>query len=95
VNNPLLQAIRVSAYFEQDVPNDILYPKDCHCSNPLVTNDEFCKNPLDKDYACPGYLEKQVLELTSQKLLSTYFRVKEDLTSNNVDGQAANAPNNQ
>lgn len=95
VNNPLLQAIRVSAYFEQDVPNDILYPKDCHCSNPLVTNDEFCKNPLDKEYACPGYLEKQVLELTSQKLLSTYFRVKEDLTSNNVDGQAANAPNNQ
>jgi hypothetical protein len=93
ISNPLLQAVRISAYFEQDVPNDILYPKDCNCNNPIVTNDEYCLNPLDKEYACPGYLEKQVLELTSQKLMNTYFRLKEDLTSNNVDGQAVNAPN--
>lgn len=91
VRNPMLKAIRISAYFEQDVPNEILYPKDCECST-IVVNDELCKNPLDKEFPCPGYLEKQVLELTSQKLLNTYFRVKEDMTQNNLDGQAANAP---
>lgn len=91
VSNPLLKAVRISAYFEQDVPNEIMHPKDCDCSN-YVSNDELCKNPLDKEFPCPGYLEKQVLELTSQKLLSTYFRVKDDLTQNNVDGQAVNAP---
>jgi hypothetical protein len=91
VTNPMMQAVRITAYFEQDIPNEILYPKDCECG-PRATNEDVCKNPLDKDYACPGYLEKQVLELTSQKLLSTYFRLKDDLTQNNVDGQAPNAP---
>jgi hypothetical protein len=50
-------------------------------------------NPLDKESPVPGYLEKQVLELTSQKLLSTYFKLKTDITSDGVDGQAPNAPN--
>jgi hypothetical protein len=48
-------------------------------------------NPLDKEYGCPGYLEKQVLELTSQKLLSTYFRLKTDISDDGADGQAPNA----
>lgn len=91
VTNPLIEAVRITAYFEQDVPNEILYPKDCVCG-PQVAKEELCKNPLDKEYACPGYLEKQVLELTSQKLLNTYFRLKDDLTQNNIDGQAVNAP---
>jgi hypothetical protein len=47
-------------------------------------------NPLDKDFGCPGYLEKQVLELTSQKLLSTYFNIKTDQTFDGIDGQASN-----
>jgi hypothetical protein len=46
-------------------------------------------NPLDRPYACPGYLEKQVLELASQKLLSTYFRITDDKTQNNNDEQAS------
>jgi hypothetical protein len=58
---------------------------------PEVTDEEYCKNPLDKEYGCPGYLEKQVLELTSQKLLSTYFSIKSDMTDNGIDGQAPNA----
>jgi len=95
ISNPMLQAVRISAYFEEDVNNELLYPQDCECNKQPVTTEEWCMNPLDKEYACPGYLEKQVLELTSQKLLSTYFRVKEDITSNNLDGQAANVPNNQ
>jgi len=91
INNPLLQSIRISAFFEEDVPNEIMYPE-CGCGSPEYTDEDYCKNPLDKEYGLPGYLEKQVLELTSQKLLSTYFRIKTDLTSDDIDGQAANAP---
>ena len=92
VNNPLLKAIRLVALFEEDVPNSIMYPE-CGCGSPEYTTEELCKNPLDKESPVPGYLEKQVLELTSQKLLSTYFSLKTDITSDGVDGQAPNAPN--
>lgn len=90
VSNPLLQAIRFVALFEEDVPNELLYPE-CDCGTPQYTVEELCKNPLDKEFALPGYLEKQVLELTSQKLLQTYFNVKTDITEDGVDGQAPNA----
>jgi hypothetical protein len=89
ISNPLTQAIRISAFFEEDIPNEIMYPE-CGCGIEY-TDEEWCKNPLDKEYACPGYLEKQVLELTSQKLLNTYFRLKTDMTQDGVDGQAPNA----
>jgi hypothetical protein len=92
VTNPLLQKVRISAFFEEDVPNEIMFPE-CDCGSPQTTNEDWCMNPLDKEFPCPGYLEKQVLELASQKLLSTYFRIKTDMTSDNIDGQAANAPN--
>jgi len=92
VSNPNLQAVRFVALFEQDVSNELMYP-DCGCGTPQVTDDDWCKNPLDKPFSLPGYLEKQVLELTSQKLLQTYFRIKSDLTEDNIDGQAPNAPN--
>ena len=78
--------------FEKDVPNDLLYPE-CGCGTNYSLED-ICKNPLDKDFSLPGYLEKQVLELTSQKMLSTYFRLKSDITENNVDGQSPNTSNN-
>jgi len=91
VNNPLLQAIRIAAFFEEDVPNEIMFAECCCSDN--INLEEYCKNPLDKEYGCPGYLEKQVLELTSQKLLSTYFRLKTDQTSDGVDGQAPNTTN--
>jgi len=92
VNNPLLKAIRLVALFEEDVPNEIMYPE-CGCGSPEYSTEELCKNPLDKESPVPGYLEKQVLELTSQKLLNTYFALKTDITSDGVDGQAPNAPN--
>lgn len=94
VTNPLLQSVRISALFETDVPNDIMFPE-CGCGGVEYTDEEWCKNPLDKPYALPGYLEKQVLELTSQKLLSTYFRIKTDQTSEGIDGQAPNSTNTQ
>ena len=91
INNPLLQAIRIAALFEDDVPHEIMYPE-CDCGTPQVSDETWCTNPLDKQYGLPGYLEKQVLELTSQKLLSTYFAIKTDLTDDGIDGQASNAP---
>ena len=92
VNNPLLQALRISAFFESDVPNEVMFPE-CGCGDGQVSDEEWCKNPLDKQFALPGYLESQVLELTSKKLLSTYFSLKTDLTEDQIDGQAPNAPN--
>jgi hypothetical protein len=91
VNNPLLKGIRLVALFEEDVPNEIMYSP-CACGSDY-TEEQLCINPLDKPSPVPGYLEKQVLELTSQKLLSTYFQIKTDITNDGVDGQASNAPN--
>lgn len=92
VSNPAVKAIRLVALFEEDIPNEIMY-SECGCGQGEVSDDDWCKNPLDKEFALPGYLEKQVLELTSQKLLATYFRLKTDITDDGVDGQAPNAPN--
>ena len=89
VNNPLLQAVRFVAFFEEDVHNDILYPE-CGCGKEYSLED-ICINPLDKEFACPGYLEQQVLQLTSQKLLTTYFNIKTDMSEDGVDGQAPNS----
>ncbi len=91
VTNPNIQAIRISALFTEDVPNELLYPP-CCCGSDVVV-DDFCMNPLDKEFPLPGYLEKQTLELTSQKIMNTYFSVKTDITADGIDGQAPNAPN--
>ena len=94
VNNPLLQAIRFVAFFEEDVTNDIMYPE-CGCGGTDYSLDDICKNPLDKEFPLPGYLEQQVLDITSKKLLSTYFSIKTDVSQDGADGQAPNAkPNN-
>lgn len=91
VSNPSIQAVRFVALFEEDVPNSIMYP-DCGCGTPSYTEEELCKNPLDKEFALPGYLEKQVLDLTSQKLLQTYFTTPVDVADNGIDGQSPNVP---
>jgi hypothetical protein len=87
ITNPLLKTARISAFFENDVPNTITFG----CSSQTFDINAYCMNPLDKEYGVPGYLEKQVLELASQKLLQTYFRLKQDNTSDSVDGQSPNA----
>ena len=90
VSDPMVQAVRIAALFEEDVPNELMYP-DCDCET-SYTIDDWCKNPLDKESFIPGYMEEQVLSMTSQKLLSTYFAVKTDFVPNAVDEQAPNAP---
>ncbi len=91
VTNPNIQAIRLSALFTKEVSNELLYPPSC-CGNDTPLEDR-CLNPLDREFPLPGYLEKQVLDLTSEKLLKTYFRLKTDITAEGIDGQAPNAPN--
>lgn len=88
VSNPELKALRISAYFEEDVPNEIMYPE-CGCGG-TPTEEEYCVNPLDKEFALPGYLETQVLSMASQRLLTSYYRLKEDNTNDGLDGQAPN-----
>lgn len=87
VTNPLLEAVRMSAYFEEDVPNDVMFPD---CCGQQYSKDELCMNPLDKEFPLPGYLEKQCLQLVSEQLLRTYFNLKTDMTSDGVDSQAPN-----
>lgn len=88
ITNPLLKLVRLAAFFEEDVPNEIMFP-DCSCGTAYIDED-FCKNPLDRKFGLPGYIEKQVLDLTSQRLLSTYFQLKTDQSTDGVDGQAPN-----
>lgn len=90
ITNPNLQAVRFSALFEEDVPNEIMFPEDngCGCSN--ISDNDYCKNPLDKESPIPGYLEEAILTMCSQRLLSTYFKLKTDMTSDGVDSQAVN-----
>ncbi len=91
VTNPDIQAIRLVAMFENIVPAEILYPE-CCCGNSF-TSDDYCMNPLDRPYVIPGYLKTQVLDLTSKKLLQTYFNIKTDISDEGIDGQAPNSPN--
>lgn len=90
ITNPQLQAVRFVAFFEQDIPNDIMYPE-CGCGGKQYSEDDYCMNPLDKKFSIPGYLEKQTLELTSKTLLSTYFSLKTDVSEDGIDGQQPNA----
>jgi hypothetical protein len=92
ITNPNIQAIRVAAFFTEEVPNELLYP-DCCCGETISHSDGICTNPLDKEFPLPGYLEMQTLELSSKKLLGTYFSIKSDITADGIDGQAPNAPN--
>lgn len=85
ITNPLLKLARISAFFENDVPSTVTFG----CTSVPIDLNAYCMNPLDKEYGVPGYLEKQVLELTSQKLLQTYFRINDDKTSDNKDDQVS------
>jgi len=88
ITNPFIKAVRISALFEEDVPNNVLYP-DCDCGI-TVSLEERCKNPLDKEFPLPGYLEKQVMDLVTKELLQTYFNIKTDVSEEGLDGQASN-----
>ena len=86
VTTPDIQAIRLSAMFTEDVPNELLFPE-CCCGDD-ISQEDLCMNPLDREFPLPGYLMQQVLALSSQKLLGTYFSLKTDNTADGLDGQS-------
>lgn len=92
VSNSDTKAINIAAFFEEDVPNELLFATvDCDCK-PNPSNDELCKNPLDREFKCPGFLVDTVKKVVSEKLLNTYFKIKQDFTDDNLDAQAVNTP---
>lgn len=83
-SNPDVQTVNLIAFFEEKVPNTLLYPSDCDCK-PKPSLEDRCKNPLDEEFRCPGYLFDAVKTTVSQKLLRSYFNLAEDKTSDNRD----------
>jgi hypothetical protein len=68
ITDPLVEVISISAYFEEDVPSELL---NCSGGKP-------CINPLDNDFRFPGYMEKRLKDMVYQSLLNTYFRHLQD-----------------
>lgn len=87
ITDPNVCKIKVVAYFEDDVPNSLLF-SDCDCTTPNLEDE--CRNPLDKEFKFPGYLEYNLVQMVSAKLLNTYFKLPQDRQADKVDGQAAN-----
>lgn len=81
--------LRLVALFEEDLPNSLMFPP-CLCGDKPDVK-EYCKNPLDRDFFLPGYLKKQVMELTAESLRKTYFNTQQDISSEGIDGQAINS----
>lgn len=84
VSSPRVKVASIWAYFEDDIPDSLLYPE-CDC--PSGNEKDPCINPLDLEFKCPGYLEDVVVKDVLQTLLTTYFRVPVDHTSDNKDDQ--------
>lgn len=85
VSDPDAEVVSISAYFEDDIPKYLLFPE-CKCNSKKPPYDE-CKNPLDLQFKCPGYLEDNCVSMTSKYLVETYFRIEPDKTSNERDDE--------
>jgi hypothetical protein len=83
VSSPFVKVVNIWAYFEEEIPDEILYP-DCPCNAPPHNP---CINPLDLQFKCPGYLEDTVVKSVARFLLETYFKIPADHTSDNKDDQ--------
>lgn len=77
---PGIELSSISAFTEQYID-----PEEFACSS----NSNKCKtNPLDLEFKTLKGLEEDVVLTVSQKLLSTYFNVNKDRTSDNIDEQS-------
>lgn len=84
VSSSDVKLIKVIAYFEEDVPEDVINPQ-CNCF--AARKEDACMNPLDREFKCPGTLETAVVTAVSNFLLQTYFRVPTDQSSDSKDDQ--------
>jgi hypothetical protein len=90
VTSAFVEKVRISALFTGDIPNEIMYPE-IVCASENFSLEDYCMNPLDKEFYLPGYLEKQVMEYVSKTLRETYFQIQQDVTNEGVDGQQVNS----
>lgn len=84
VSSPQVKLVNIWFYPEEDIPASLLYPEDCDCAK---VPENPCVSPLDLEFKCPGYLVDVVVKDTLQTLLTTYYRVPVDHTSDNKDDQ--------
>ncbi len=82
VTNENTKLVRFSAYFEEEVPNHILYP-DCDCGPTNV--EDPCISDLDKEFKHAPHLLEGTKSMTHQKLLQIYFNVPVDKTDDDKD----------
>jgi hypothetical protein len=83
-SNEFVSSLKIVAFFEEDLPGAILNP-DCQCKN--ISTTTLCTNPLDLEFKCPGYLQDNVITMTSERLLRSYFRLPEDRSADQKDEQ--------
>jgi len=80
VTKPNVALAKIIAIFDTD-PSDYLLHPECGC-NP---NKKPCESKLDREFKVPGYLISTAIEMASNKLLGTYFKIPMDHTSDNKD----------
>ena len=86
--NPELRAIKITVYLEEDLPSHLKYPKCEDCKTIVISGSDKCPvNPYDEEFKAPGFLEEDIVNLTSQKLLQTYHKIQTDKTSDDSDDQ--------
>lgn len=77
IDSPDLEKVKFVGYFsgrDVDLTGFSVCPEPCEpCSD--------CREPLDEDFKCPGYLLSQVLQLSSQELAQTFKRYPVDETN--------------
>ncbi len=81
-----IKAVAMNSFFEEEVPVSILCPDDCDCVE--TKNCDSCENPLDREFRCPGYLLSTVRQMVIKELLTSYYQLPEDRTSDNKDDQS-------
>lgn len=88
ITNAELKAVSISVYLEEDLSTELKYPKCQECKKVEKVKTDNCPiNPYDEEFKAPGYLEEDILNMTSQKLLGTYAKTQSDKTSDNSDDQ--------
>lgn len=88
VSNEDTKAVNFSAFFEDEVLSSILCPSaDCGCG-PSSEPCDPCLNPLDREFKCPGYLIQPLRSMVQKELLTTYFNLPADKTSDQKDDQS-------
>jgi len=79
-----VHAVYMTAFSTEPIPNSLLYPTGCDCKpDPSLTL--ICQNPLDQQFK---FIDNRLFDLKQmvyKNLLSIYFNVSADQTSNQHD----------